>query len=58
MPGEIDLRRILDRQNMASARRHRRMIRDAREHDLAGYRCVVQKAPIPFRCRSIAAEIT
>jgi len=56
VPGEIELRRVLDRQYVPPPRRNGRMIGGGREHDLARYRLVVQKAPIALRRRPVAAE--
>lgn len=56
VPGEIELRRVLDRQYVPPLRRDGRMIGGGREHDLARYRPVVQKAPIALRRRPVAAE--
>jgi len=58
MPGEIELRRILNRQHMALMRRPRRMVGGGRKHDLARHRRIVQKTPEALRVGSIASKLT
>jgi hypothetical protein len=56
VPGKIELRRILDRKPMTSARRLRRVTGRRGEHDLAGHRPIVQKPSIGHIPSPIAAK--
>jgi len=56
MAGEVEFRRILDRQHVAPMRRPRRMRGGGREHDLTRHRAIVQEAPEAFRPGPVAAE--
>jgi hypothetical protein len=58
MAGKIEFRRVLDRQDMASPRRPRRVLGGGRKHDFARHPLIVQKPAKAFGSSPIAAEPT
>jgi hypothetical protein len=56
MAGEIEFRRVLDRQNVAALRRPGGVLGGGRKHDLARHPLIMQKSPEALRSRPIAAE--